>query len=190
MSKSVIREEYLERSIIPISMEDTNKIMNQMKLSVCKIFKVGKNGTGFFCKLPYGTKLMHFLITNNHVLNYEDIGIDKDIKLSINDGKQLKNIKIDNTRIILTNEKLDYSLIEINQKKDNIDISQFLEIDDNFNIDENFVNEVYTKSIYTIHYPKGDNVAVSYGLLSTISENNILHLCSTEKVHLVLLFYH
>ena len=36
------------------------------------------------------------------------------------------------------------------------------------------------KSIYVIHYPKEDNVAVSYGLISQINEKDIFHLCSTE----------
>ena len=177
----IIKEEHFDRSIIPVSLEGTNLIMNQMMFSVCKIYKVGKNGTGFFCNLPYKSKSIPFLITNNHVLDSEDIENNKDIKISINNGTELKNIKIDESRIVLTNKNLDFTLIEIKQKKDNIDTTKFLEIDEKFNIEDKFLNEIYSKkSIYAIHYPKDDKVAVSYGLLTQINEKEIFHLCSTE----------
>ena len=182
MSKDIIKEGFMKDSVIPVSMEGINKIMNQMKFSVCKIHKIGENGTGFFCNLPYKSKLKPFLITNNHILKSKDIQIDKNIKISLNNGKEFKNIKIDDTRIVLTNEDLDYTLIEIKPNKDNIDISQFLEIDDNANINEQFLKEIYEKdSVYIIHYPKDENIFVSYGLLSKIEEKEIHHLCSTDN---------
>ena len=52
MSKDIIREGYIKGSVIPVSMEGTNIIMNQMKFGVCKIYKIGENGKGFFCNLP------------------------------------------------------------------------------------------------------------------------------------------
>ena len=36
------------------------------------------------------------------------------------------------------------------------------------------------KSIYTLNYPKGKNIVVSYGLIKYIKEKEILHLCNTE----------
>ena len=146
MTESIIREAYLENSVIPISLEGTNQIVSQMKYSVCKICKVGKNGTGFFCKLPYKSILIPFLITNNHVLTSEDIGINKDIKISINNGEELKNIRIDKSRIVLTNRDLDFTLIQIKQNKDKININNFLEIDENFKIEEQFLKEMYEKN--------------------------------------------
>ena len=182
MSKDIIKEGFMKDSVIPVSMEGINKIMNQMKFSVCKIHKIGENGTGFFCNLPYKSKLKPFLITNNHILKSEDIQIDKNIKISLNNGKEFKNIKIDDTRIVLANKDLDYTLVEIKPNKDNIDISQFLEIDDNANINEQFLKEIYEKdSVYIIHYPKDENIFVSYGLLSKIEEKEIYHLCSTDN---------
>jgi hypothetical protein len=138
MSENIIREGYISDSIKPVSLEGTNSILNQMKFSVCKIHKIGINGTGFFCNLPYKSKLISFLITNNHILDSKDIEINKDIKISINNGKEFKNIKIDRKRIILTNEKLDYTLIEIDPKKDNIDTINILKIDEDINIEEQF----------------------------------------------------
>ena len=182
MSENIIREGYISDSITPVSLEGTNSILNQMKFSVCKIHKIGINGTGFFCNLPYKSKLIPFLITNNHILDSKDIEINKDIKISINNGKEFKNIKIDRKRIILTNEKLDYTLIEIDPKKDNIDTINILKIDEDINIEEQFLNAKYAqKSVYTIQYPKDEEIVVSYGLLSKINEKEIYHLCSTEN---------
>ena len=182
MSKDIIKEGYIKDSVIPVSLEGTNKIMNQMKYSVCKIYKSGENGTGFFCNLPYKSKSIPFLITNNHILNSEDIEINKDIKISLNNGREFKNINIDESRIVLTNEYLDFTLIEIIPNKDKIDITKFLDFDENVNINEKFIKEFYEKnSVYIIHYPKDENIFVSYGLLSEIKEKEIYHLCSTDK---------
>ena len=174
MSEDIIREGYINGALIPVSLDGINEIMNQMKFSVCKIHKIGKNGTGFFCNLPYKSKLIPFLITNNHIIDSEDIENKINIKISMNDGNEFKNIKIDETRIVLTNKGLDFTLIEIKQNKDNIDITKFLEIDKKFNIEEKYLQVYYAKkSIYTIHYPKDDNVVVSYGLLSQLNGKEI-----------------
>ena len=179
MSDKTILEGYFKNSVKPVSLEGTNIILNQMKFSVCKILKVEVNGTGFFCNLPYKSKVLPFLITNNHILNNEDIKIDKSIKLWINN--EFKNIKIDEKRIVMTNEKLDFTLIEIKKDIDNIDIKNCLELNESINIEEQYINEVYANSsIYAIHYPKDENVVVSYGLMSQIFENEIHHLCNTE----------
>ena len=37
------------------------------------------------------------------------------------------------------------------------------------------------ESIYIIHYSKGENVAVSYGLINNINEVKISHFCCTDK---------
>ena len=177
---STIKEGYIIDSIIPISLEGINTIYNQMKFSVCRILKVGDYGTGFFCKLPYKSKLLPFLITNNHVIDNKYIENQKKIKISLKNGKELINIKIDETRIIISNSDLDFTLIEIKPNKDNINNINFLELDENINISEQFLNETYfKKSTYIIHYPKDDNVVISYGLLSGINEKEISHLCTT-----------
>ena len=179
MSNETILEAHLNNSIIPVSLESTNNIIKQMKYSVCKIHKIGKEGTGFFCKLPYKSKQIPFLITNNHVLGNEDIEKNKEIKILLN--KEFKNIKIDKNRIAITNKEIDYTLIEIKENIDQINIDHCLEVDENINNEENNLPYIYVKkSIYTIHYPKDENVSVSYGLLSQINEKEINHLCSTD----------
>ena len=180
MLYSTILEDHINKSVLPISLEGINKILFQMKFSVCKIHKIGSNGTGFFCNLPYKSKILPFLITNNHVLDNEDLKINKYIKFSINN--EFKNIKIDEKRIVLTNKELDFTLIEIRKDEDNIDINNFLDLNENINIEEQYLNEIYSKkSIYTIHYPKDENVVVSFGLINQIYQKDIEHLCITER---------
>lgn len=51
-------------------------IENQSKNSICKIdLKPKGSATGFLCKIPFPTSynLLPVLITNNHVLNKNDI---------------------------------------------------------------------------------------------------------------------
>ena len=173
-----IPEKFIEKSPNPISIEGMDKILFQMKNSICRIIKNdGNKGTGFFCRIPYNNNLLPVLITNNHVLNNDDIQNDKKIEFTINDGKIIKNINIDNSRKKFTNKELDVTFIEINPKKDKIDY--FLDVDDSINTDlENIYNN---ESIYVIHYPKRNYANVSFGLSKMIKDNDINHLCSTEE---------
>ena len=178
---STIKEGYIKNSLEPITLDGLDTIADQMKHSVCRILRTGNFGTGFFCKLPYKSTLLPFLLTNNHVLDYDYLKNNNNIKISLNNKKELKNIKIDEKRIVITNQDLDFTLIEIKPNQDNIDISKCLELEENINVDKQFLCEIYLKkSAYIIHYPKDDNVVISYGLLSGINEQNILHLCSTD----------
>jgi hypothetical protein len=72
------RIKYFNEDHVPssplISKEKTNIIINQLNNYVCKIYKSnGDNATGFFCYIPFSYTLLPVLITNNHVLNEEDI---------------------------------------------------------------------------------------------------------------------
>ena len=173
-----IQEKYIEKSPNPITIEGTENILYQMKNSICKIINNdGNKGTGFFCRIPYNNKLLPVLVTNNHVLNENHIENNKKLEITLNDGKKVKIIELDNSRIRYTNEELDFTFIEIKSNKDKID--NFLDIDENINTDlENYYNN---KSIYTLHYPKGTLANVSYGLSNAIIKDNINHFCSTEK---------
>ena len=117
-----------------------------MKYSVCRILRAGNCGTGFFCELPYKSKLLPFLITNNHILDYEYIKNNKKIKISLINNKEQKTIKINKNRIIITNKDLDYTLIEIKPDEDDIDINKCLKLEKNIcNIDEQYLYEMYSK---------------------------------------------
>ena len=56
---------------------------------------------------------MPALITNNHLLNEDDIKINKDIEISFYNDKIIKILKINDSRKIYTNENLDITIIEI-----------------------------------------------------------------------------
>ena len=63
---------------ISVPIEGVETILYQLKNCICKIFQDnGKKATGFFCNIPYRDKTIPFLLTNNHVLNKNDIGEKK-----------------------------------------------------------------------------------------------------------------
>ena len=48
------KEEKLNNYSEPVSLETTEKIIEQMKNCICKIrTENGQKGTGFFCKIPF-----------------------------------------------------------------------------------------------------------------------------------------
>ena len=96
------QERLIKEQPIPVSIENTKKILFQMENCICKIYlKNGGIGTGFFCNIPFNNNLLPVLITNNHVLNENDIDNNKIIKLMINN--KVKKIEIDNLRKRYTN---------------------------------------------------------------------------------------
>ena len=103
------KEEFPE----PVSLNSTQKIIDQMNNSICKIINENKKGTGFFVKIPYHEKLLPVLITSNQVINKEDILNNKNISLYINNDKKIKKLKLDRNRKIYTNEKFDVTIIEL-----------------------------------------------------------------------------
>ena len=124
-----IPEKYIEKSPSPISIEKMEKILFQMKNSICRIINNdGQKGTGFFCRIPYNDNLIPFLITNNHVLNESKISNGKRVEFTINDGKKTISFDIDDSRIKFTNKDLDVTFIEIKPNKDSIDY--ILDIDE------------------------------------------------------------
>ena len=167
----------------PISFKGTEKIIDQMNNSICRIYNNGK-GTGFFAKIPYKSKLLTVLITTNHIINQYDINDNKNITFYLNNDKKTKSIKLDNNRMIYTNEKLDITIIEIKENKDKLN-NKFLEIDDEIinylklikKDEPNYLNE----SIYLINYPKDKNIFVSYGKLLDINNKEIFYNSSLKE---------
>ena len=96
----------MDKYPLPVTIDDTDKILKQMKYSICKIENKNGNGTGFFCKI-LNKKL---LITNNHVIDEEIIKNNNIIKVKLNDNKIKKDIVI---KDYYTSEKYDTTIIEI-----------------------------------------------------------------------------
>ena len=183
-----------------IPIQGIKTILFQMENCVCKIYKKDKeNGSGFFSKIFWGEKengfgffskifwnqkneLLPVLITNNHILNSNDIENDKIIEITVNNGEKCKNIniKIDETRKKFTSTKLDVTFIEIKPEIDNI--NTFLEIDEDVNKEKEILDKKYReKPIYILHYPNEDNIHISYGLSEGIYDNNIHYFCSAKN---------
>ena len=177
------QEKRIENQPIAVSIDNMRKIISQMENCICIIYtENGNKGTGFICKIPLLKNPV--LITNNHVLNENEIKNGKIIKLIIN-NKKPNTIKIDNSRAKYTNpdKSIDITIIEIKPNKDGIGIDNYLELDENDinKNEENIELEYPNKSIYILHYPKG-KIYVSYGLINFINNNKtIYHYCNTEE---------
>ena len=176
---SEIKEISIKDSLDPVSIEQTEIILDQMKESVCKIHIEGKHGTGFFMQVPYDNQSLKLLITNNHVLNEQDIMPGNTINISLNNEQIFKKIKIDINRKKYTNKDLDVTIIEI---KDEDNINKYISLDDKImNNDINIYNDIYkNQSIYILNYLNGENIKTSYGILNNINENKIIHKCNTD----------
>jgi len=139
-------EKALDLYPLPITIEGTNIILEQMEKCICKIETKNGMGTGFLCYIPYKNKKLEVMITNNHIINEDIIKINKSIELSLNDNKNkiLLNIR-KRKENIYTSKEYDTTIIPINSEEDKI--NNFLEIDKEvFNNNAN----IYNKSIYIL----------------------------------------
>ena len=136
----------------PISFESTEKIVGQMKKSICEIdFEDSYKGTGFFCKIPFpdNEHLLPVLITNNQIIN-ESL-FEKQITLKLNNSKTIKAIDLKD-RIAYTDEKYGITIIEMKEKRDGK--TGYLELDNNIdNLNDSYSNKDYiNKSVYLLEY--------------------------------------
>jgi hypothetical protein len=146
---------------------------------ICKVYcNNGACGTGFFCNILDGWNLFKVLITNNHVLNQNDIIIGKKIKFSINNEKTFYEIEIDESRRVYTSKKYDITIIELKQK-DKLDKIDYMDIDKDI-FEENYNEKYRNTQIYLLHYPKGKQMECSVGLIKDINGYIIRHLCDSS----------
>jgi len=150
-----------------------------MENNICKIYKFdGGKGSGFFCNIISGKEIIPVLMTNNHLIDEKYLNENNEIQLSLNDDNEIKKIEINGKKKIYTNKEYDITIIEIKPEKDKI--NNLMEIDEK--IYKNDSNIIYkNKSVYIIHYPLSDKVAVSYGIINNIEVYNINHFCCTES---------
>ena len=125
-----------------IPCEVLKKLVSYMISYICKIkISDGGQGTGFFCKIPFGwEETLKVLITNNHVLNQNDITPGKIIKFSTDDDNNFYQILIDESRLVYTNYDYDITIIQL-KEIDNLDKISFFDIDEQ--IFENNSNEIF-----------------------------------------------
>ena len=137
-----------------MSQKELEIALEQMKKSICKIKCNEKNGTGFFLNIINANDWTSIkaIVTNNHILEEEDILPGKIINYSFNNG-QNKYISIDESRKTYTSKKYDISIVEM-KPNDGINMDSFLDIDNR--VRENDLKAIFKeKPIYLLHYPKG-----------------------------------
>ena len=173
------KEKLLNLYPIPITIDCTRIILEQMENSICKINNEKGNGTGFFCYISNYNK--YIMLTNNHVIDEEIIKNNNKIIVTINDDKEKIEINLNNKKLY-TNKKYDVTIIEIKEEEKN-KIKKYIELDNNI-FNDNSIK--YNETLYILQYPKylfNKQIGpVSYGILKGIKdEYNIIHLCSTES---------
>lgn len=67
------KEIIIKDALLPITLPKQKENTRQMEKCICKIHINGKNGTGFFEKISYKNSFIKVLMTNNHVLDSNDI---------------------------------------------------------------------------------------------------------------------
>ena len=177
-----IKEKELTNVPKAIRVEVLENLIPIVKTNICKI-KCGDGGygTGFFCNIPYSWQLtVKVLITSYHVLKKEDLLDNKIIKFSINNGRQIYKMLIDESRKIYANNKYDITIIEL-KEEDKINENYFFDIDNEILKESCSMKMLKNKDIYLLHYIKGE-MGYSNGIIKNICENNyiIQHLCSSN----------
>ena len=149
--ENIINQGYMH-NIPPTTSDQTKIILLQLENNICKILIKNGVGTGFFCKIPHPDefKLLPVLITNNHILNEEDLEINKNIKIAINN--EVKIIVINDSRLVYTSKEFDVTIIEI---KPEDKIKKFLEIDEN--VFDNDYLKIYKKNNINNNYIDSNN---------------------------------
>lgn len=172
--------EFPSNDTIDISSEQSEKIIKQSQKYICKILNGESKGTGFLCKIPFPDKnnCLPVLMTNDHVINEEELLNNKILKITFNDDKIEKKINITSERIIYSLKKIneDYDLIIIEIYPEEDKIFHFLEMD-YIDITQNNPKE----AIYILQYPGGEKCSISYGKILAVKDFNIRHDCSTNK---------
>ena len=118
-AKNVQKEFVPKEKVDPITKSEKDELYSYSS-AMCKIpCKIVENnqtkdafGTGFFCEInDNNIPFKKALFTNNHILNKSSIAINKEIIFENCDIE--KRITITKNRRAFTNEKLDYTCIEI-----------------------------------------------------------------------------
>ena len=175
---NIIEEGEIRGAIEPVTMQQTETILEQMENSVCRITSEHKNGTGFFCKIELNREKIKVLITNYHIINDDLLYSHETIKIN------LKNkcipIKLNKNRKIYSSDKTEYDIMILKiYPYDDIQNINYLELDDN--LLSNKSELIYEDtSIYILHFPMSKEINVSYGYgIKEKDKNNIMHKCKT-----------
>lgn len=156
-----------------LSIKKMQNILFQMNKCVCKINIEPVSCTGFFCKIPFYKKMITVLLTNEHVLNANDVSVGNKIIFIL--GKNIYKLEIDKNRKICTSRELGITIVEIlpNDEFNN----SFMDVYPFF---ERHYYQLINQNIYIIQYIKGKNVNYNMGKINKIDGNEIIYSCNTE----------
>ena len=163
-------------------MLNVNALMNYLpkaKKAICEIDLTKGFGSGFFCKIPYTANnniLLPVLLTNNHVLSRDELNSMDYIIITI-DGEG-KAIPL-NGRKKWTDEKIDFTCIEIREEED--DIHTFYNLDDSV-FDNKYSNDYYLNKkvlIFAINQNDGKEVGLSNGIIIKNENCFFNYTCNT-----------
>ena len=181
--KEIKLEKCIENYPKSMDSEKMEIVLTQMKKSICKVeLENDIYGTGFFCNIPIlndWNSILRVLITNNHVINKNDITPGKKIKLSINNDEKNLKIIIDENRITYTNKEYDVTIIEI-KYDDGLEKDSFLDIDNRI-FGDNLYDIFEKSSIYLLHYPNKGKSSKSEGIINKIDGKLFIeHYCDSN----------
>ena len=112
----IINEKDLKNQPSVITTDKLETILYQANNCICNIKCTSEgHGTGFFCKIPLPNSFNYLpvLITNNHILDKNDIQLGKTINFTTEKDTKEYEIFIDQERSVYTDEKTDITFIEI-----------------------------------------------------------------------------
>ena len=167
-------------------------LLDNLNTSCRIIIKDKLMGSGFFCKININhninNKEIVMLFTNNHVLKTEDLKLGSEFEIEyINKEKYNKTqlikkektiIKINEKRLVFANASYDYCCVEI-YEDDILKIVNYLEIDDNININNPF-QEYINQNCLIIQYPNGIFGFAKGPIIDINKRNQIFYKISTE----------
>ena len=170
-----INKENLE---IKLSLEDSFKILSQMKNFIGKIYKDNDEyiGIGIFIKIKINNNMISFIMTNKNI-NFKNTKYYK--ILLKNDSSSIK-IKINNSSLIYKLNDLDISFIEIKSRNFNNINNDIFELDEKYISQMEYSNNnnnniIDNQLIYVLFSNKEKKTYIFYGFLNGF-ENDIANL--------------
>jgi len=150
-----------------LTTEETEKILEQMKKSICKlILEDGSEGIGFFCSvINYSLIITNYTFVNESLLNKNNVKI----KIYLGKNNEFKEIDLKD-RIKYTNKENNITLIEL--KKEEIDKIGNINLEIDENIKEGKLSKLIGETIYIIYQNKDKNISVSYSVIEKYEEND------------------
>jgi len=152
----------------PISL----KVLDKLKISLCKIKNVPIFGTGFFMKY----KNKKFLLTCFHVINSVKVDVSIEIEKN-NENNRTFKLALENRDIRLLPDPIDITIIEIKDSDLFIEDIGFLDYDSNYDKGYQQYEDI---NIFNLGYPDGNELSTASGKINRIDHNDFYHTIDTK----------